>query len=89
MNGSMISSAVRYMESLKDKVPPAYEEEITVKQKRPSTPHLKTSGLDPHKMVKAVDKLKAKGLEVKDACEQVGMTRAQYYKTRKGITNRK
>jgi len=86
MTGSMISSAVRYMESIKDKVPPAYEEEITVK---PGTPHLKTLGLDPHKMVKAVDKLKAKGLEVKDACEQVGMTRSQYYKTRKGITNRR
>ena len=40
-------------------------------------------------MVKAVDKLKAKGMTVKDACEQVGMTRAQYYKTKKGITNKK
>jgi len=40
-------------------------------------------------MVKAVDKLKAKGLEVNDACEQVGMTRSQYYKTKKGTTNRK
>ena len=89
MNESMITSAVRYMESLKDKVPPAGEEVITVKQKRPGTPHLKTLGLDPHKMVKAVDKLKAKGIEVNDACEQVGMTRSQYYKTKKGTTNRK
>jgi len=89
MNESMITSAVRYMESLKDKVPPAGEEDIIVKQKRPSTPHLKTLGLDPHKMVKDVDKLKAKGLEVNDACEQVGMTRSQYYKTKKGVTNRK
>ena len=86
MNGNMISSAVRYMESIKDKVPPADEEDIIVK---PGTPHLKTLGLDPHKMVKAVDKLKATGLMVKDACEQVGMTRSQYYKTKKGITNRK
>jgi len=85
----MIASAVRYMESIKDKVPPTDEEVITVKQKRPSTPHLKTLGLDPHKMVKAVDKLKAKGLMVKDACERVGMTRSQYYKTKKGTTNRK
>ncbi len=86
MNGSMIASAIRYMESIKDKVPPAYEEEITVK---PGTTHLKTLGLDPHKMVKDVNKLKAKGMTVKDACEQVGMTRAQYYKTKKGITNKK
>jgi len=89
MTESMIASAVRYMESIKDKVPPADEEVITIKQERPGTPHLKTLGLDPHKMVKAVDKLRAKGLEVKDACEQVGMTRSQYYKTKKGITNRK
>ena len=86
MTGSMISSAVRYMESIKDKVPPAYEEAITVK---PGTTHLKTLGLDPHKMVKDVNKLKAKGMTVKDACQQVGMTRAQYYKTKKGITNKK
>ena len=45
MTGSMIASAVRYMESIKDKVPPAYEEAITVK---PGTTHLKTLGLDPH-----------------------------------------
>ena len=86
MTGSMIASAVRYMESIKDNVPPAYEEAITVK---PGTTHLKTLGLDPHKMVKNVNKLKAKGMTVKDACQQVGMTRAQYYKTKKGITNKK
>jgi hypothetical protein len=86
MTGSMIASAVRYMESIKDKVPPAYEEAITVK---PGTTHLKTLGLDPHKMVKDVNKLKTKGMTIKDACEQVGMTRDQYYKTKKGITNKK
>ena len=82
----MISSVVRYMESVEGKVPTAYEEEITVRR---GTTHLKTLGLDPHKMVKDVNTLKAKGMTVKDACEQVGMTRAQYYKTRKGVTNRK
>ncbi len=86
MTGSMIASAVRYMESIKDKVPPADEEDIIVK---PGTTHMRTLGIDPHEAVKAVDKLKATGLMVKDACEQVGMTRSQYYKTKKGITNRK
>ena len=86
MTGSMITSAVLYMESLKDKVPPADEEEIIVKH---GTTHMRTLGIDPHEAVKAVDKLRATGLMVKDACEQVGMTRSQYYKTKKGTTNRK
>ena len=85
MTGSMITSAVLYMESLKDKVPPADEEEIIVKH---GTTHMRTLGIDPHEAVKAVDKLRATGLMVKDACEQVGMTRSQYYKTKKGTTNR-
>jgi hypothetical protein len=86
MTGSMITSAVLYMESLKDKVPPADEEEIIVKH---GTPHMRTLGIDPHEAVKAVDKLRAQGMTARDAYGQVGMTQSQYYKTKKGVTNRK
>ena len=86
MNESMITSAVRYMESLKDKVPPADEEDIIVKS---GTTHMRTLGIDPHEAVKAVDKLREQGMTAKDAYKQVGMTQSQYYKTKKGITNKK
>ena len=86
MTGSMIASAVRYMESLKDKVPPADEDDIIVK---PGTTHMRTLGIDPHEAVKAVDKLREQGMTAKDAYKQVGMTQSQYYKTKKGVTNRK
>jgi len=86
MTGSMIASAVRYMESIKDKVPPADEEDIIVK---PGTTHMRTLGIDPHEAVKAVDKLREQGMTAKDAYKQVGMTQSQYYKTKKGVTNRK
>ena len=82
----MITSAVRYMESLKDKVPPADEEDIIVKS---GTTHMRTLGIDPHEAVKAVDKLREQGMTAKDAYKQVGMTQSQYYKTKKGITNKK
>jgi hypothetical protein len=82
----MIASAVRYMESIKDKVPPADEEDIIVK---PGTTHMRTLGIDPHEAVKAVDKLREQGMTAKDAYKQVGMTQSQYYKTKKGVTNRK
>ena len=86
MTESMIASAVRYMESIKDKVPPAGEDDIIVK---PGTTHMKTLGIDPHEAVKAVDKLREQGMTAKDAYKQVGMTQSQYYKTKKGVTNRK
>ena len=86
MTGSMIASAVRYMESLKDKVPPADEEDIIVKS---GTTHMRTLGIDPHEAVKAVDKLREQGMTAKDAYKQVGITQSQYYKTKKGVTNRK
>ncbi len=86
MTGSMIASAVRYMESIKDKVPPADEEDIIVKH---GTTHMRTLGIDPHEAVKAVDKLREQGMTAKDAYKQVGMTQSQYYKTKKGVTNRK
>jgi len=82
----MIASAVRYMESLKDKVPPADEEDIIVKS---GTTHMRTLGIDPHEAVKAVDKLREQGMTAKDAYKQVGITQSQYYKTKKGVTNRK
>jgi hypothetical protein len=86
MTGSMIASAVRYMESIKDKVPPADEDDIIVKH---GTTHMRTLGIDPHEAVKAVDKLREQGMTAKDAYKQVGMTQSQYYKTKKGVTNRK
>ena len=86
MTESMITSAVLYMESLKDKVPPADEDDIIVKH---GTPHMRTLGIDPHEAVKAVGKLQAQGVMVKDACPQVGISLSQYYKTKKGITNSK
>ena len=86
MTESMIASAVRYMESIKDKVPPADEDDIIVK---PGTTHMRTLGIDPHEAVKAVDKLREQGMTAKDAYVEVGMTQSQYYKTKKGITNRK
>jgi hypothetical protein len=86
MTESMIASAVRYMESLKDKVPPADEEDIIVKS---GTTHMRTLGIDPHEAVKAVDKLREQGMTAKDAYKQVGITQSQYYKTKKGVTNRK
>jgi len=86
MNESMIASAVRYMESIKDKVPPEGEDDIIVKS---GTTHMRTLGIDPHEAVKAVGKLQAQGVMVKDACPQVGISLSQYYKTKKGITNSK
>ena len=83
---SMITSAIRYMESTKGKVPPADEDDIIVK---PGTTHMRTLGIDPHEAVKAVGKLQAQGVMVKDACPQVGISLSQYYKTKKGITNSK
>ena len=86
MTESMITSAIRYMESTKGKVPPADEEDIIVKH---GTTHMRTLGIDPHEAVKAVGKLQAQGVMVKDACPQVGISLSQYYKTKKGITNSK
>ena len=62
------------------------EEDIIVKA---GTTHMRTLGIDPHEAVKAVDKLREQGMTAKDAYVEVGMTQSQYYKTKKGITNRK